>query len=482
LFTEDAVALQMSDGVRLDASVLVPDGPAPSGGFPALVLVHGHGDDGNKSMPLARWGRRHAGRGYAVVAYSVRGQGASEGLSFHLGARELFDLLEVLTWTRRSLPVNPAKVGLVGSSQGGWHAWMAAAFDPDLAVAIPQNIFVDYADFAVSDGCLSRWFFTRTMRRRVLSAGLQDLARSWAIAGEWDRLRTWLSPFSPRVHAARIRCPILAIHGWHDQGMPADPVIDLVRALPGPRRLIVGGGGHDGVDVEDAARLRTDEEDRWIDGWLRGDGVVAAPFRYTAWPGWGHVEADRVPSGAEQTLWLRAGGALMGDPPDAPCTHAHLAHQPRVRGYGLADALDDDLAGAADAWGGDPITWTGAPLERPISVLGGPTTRLFLQSDRPAHQVAVTLLDVAPDGSAQRVTWGHHGTRAAVAGQVRPVDVRLRAVAWTFAAGHRLRLVVSANDPSSVFPWFERYVLRVHQDPGLASRVTLPLAGAGAAS
>ena len=222
--TETAFWLTMNDGVRLDAQAVLPDGSPPGGLFSGVILVHGHGEDGSKATTLER-ARDLADRGYVALCYSVRGQGGSEGLSFHLGVRELFDLQEVVGWALGNLPIHPDRLGVCGSSQGGWHSWMAAAHCPQVATVVPQNIFVDFADFAVPNGALSSWFFTRTMRRRVMSAGLQDLARDWAVSGEWDRLREWLRPMSPRHFVDRIRCPVLMIHGWHDVGMPANGLL-----------------------------------------------------------------------------------------------------------------------------------------------------------------------------------------------------------------------------------------------------------------
>ena len=200
MISETFWPIRVSDGVTLDASFVAPAGPHPPGGWPAVLLVHGHGEDGSKAMTLDR-GRRLAGRGIAALCLTVRGQGASEGLSFHLGARELFDLLEVIDALMARPDIDAERVAVCGSSQGGWHSWMAACWHPRVKTCVPENIFVDYADFAVSDGCLSTWFFTRTMRRRVMSAGLQDMARQWAIGGDWERLQAWLSPMSPSVHA-----------------------------------------------------------------------------------------------------------------------------------------------------------------------------------------------------------------------------------------------------------------------------------------
>ncbi len=462
--TEQDQWIAMNDGVRLDATVLVPDGPAPAGGWPAVVLVHGHGDDGSKAMCLVRRGRGYAERGYLVVAYSVRGQGASEGLSFHLGARELFDLQDVVRWSLRELPID--RLGVVGSSQGGWHAWMAAAHCPEVAVAIPMNIFADYAEFAVTDGLLSKWFFTRTMRRRVLTAGLQDLARQWALAGEWDRLREWLRPSSPRLFAERIRCPVMVVHGWYDVGMPANEVLALFERLDVPKRLVIGGGGHDGQDDAAAEAHRRALEHAWLDRWLRdapADG--GAPIEAVVRPGWAHEGFQRLEGSREAVLHLRLGGRLDPQPATVACTHLNVHNRPTDGRYQLIDALADDLDGAAAAG--------------PRAAGGGdaaPRLTLHTVSNRPGFQVHVDLYDVAPAGSATRISRGHHGTRRAEPGRHLAVEISLRTIAYDLAAGHHLRLVLANADPAHAFPFFEGFTARVLVDPAHPSRLTVPLA------
>ena len=135
---EQEAWVTMNDGVRLDASVWTPDGAAPADGWPAVLLVHGHGDAGNKAAmrPLAE---HYRDRGYLTAGYSVQGQGGSEGLSFHMGAREIFDLQDVIDWVLAEWPVHPDKLGVVGSSQGGWHAYMAAAHHRQVATVAPQK-------------------------------------------------------------------------------------------------------------------------------------------------------------------------------------------------------------------------------------------------------------------------------------------------------------------------------------------------------
>ena len=79
-----------SDGVRLEATLALPDSGAPADGFPAVVLIHGYG--GNKDE-MGLFSNYLVSLGYGSLTYSVRGQGKSGGLSTTMGPRETQDLL-----------------------------------------------------------------------------------------------------------------------------------------------------------------------------------------------------------------------------------------------------------------------------------------------------------------------------------------------------------------------------------------------------
>ena len=470
--------LVVSDGVTLDASLVQPDGEPPAGGWPAVLLIHGHGEDGTKASTLER-GRRLAGRGILTVSLTVRGQGASEGVSFHLGARELFDLLEVIDRVMAHPDVNADRVAVCGSSQGGWHSWMAACWHPRVRTVVPENIFVDYADFAVPDGCLSTWFFTRTMRRRVMSAGLQDMARQWAIAGEWDRLQAWLSPMSPSVHAGRIQCPVLVIHGWHDLGMPTNPILRTLERLASPWHLAVGGGGHDGQDDAVALAERTRLVDDWLDHQLLGVGSPP-PATHITWvtrPGWEHHSAPVFRPDRWIKLHLRHGGTLSAQPATAPTPNLNITHVPRDPGYDLAYALHHDLAGSLEAWPREEVRFDAPPQAHALELRGAPRFVLHLLPERPWLQVHAELWDVAPDGTATRISRGQWGTRGAVPGRHLTVAIEGRTVAWRVEPGHHTRVIIADQDPQHVVPEYRPYRARLFVDDERPSGVELPVVG-----
>ncbi|MDA0338120.1 MAG: alpha/beta fold hydrolase [bacterium] len=478
-FIESQTWLVMNDGARLDASVLLPTGAGPEGGWPAVLLVHGHGDTGCKVSCLPR-ARRLVARGYAVVAYSVRGQGASEGLCFHMGPREIFDLQDVVAWMLHSCPVDPERLAVCGSSQGGWHAYMAAIHCPQVATVVPENIFTDYASFVVRDGCLNRWFFTRTMRRRIMTAGFQELARQWALAGEWDLLRAWMQERSPLNFAERIRCPVFIVHGWHDVGMPPNDVVEMFARLQVDRKLYLGAGGHDGIEDESARQMREDLVDRWLDHWLQGidTGIMdEPPVTVACRPGWEHVSLPGIPQGqAEQVLHLCVEGRLQADAPTSPTLPSNINNFPLDPEYGLAQALRDDMAGVAAALAREEIVFDGDVLGDDLLILGAPVAELHILPNRADVQVHIELYDVDGKGGSVLICRGHHGTRTAAAGGHLLVAVTAATIHYRLSAGHRLRLVVTNYNTTFAFPFFSQSCTRLFHDDERPSHLTLPLA------
>ena len=475
---EKEVQIRMNDGVHLDASVCTPEGTKPDNGYPGILLVHGHGDAGSKASTIGQ-GRRFAERGYLTVCYSVRGQGSSEGLTFHMGPRELFDLQDVITWILQEQPVDPERLGVVGSSQGGWHAHMAAAHDSRIATAVPQNIFTQYDEFAVHNGCLTKWFFNRTMRRRIMSAGFQDLVRRWAVEGRWDLIREWVRPRSPLIFAERVRCPVLIVHGWHDVGMPPNEVLELYNRLAVPKKLYLGGGGHDGEDNPAAGTLRQDLIDRWLDHWLMGDanGIMDEPaITYARRPGWEHGTVSDLPPGdVEEKLYLHPEGKLLDSKPGGPDTHGNVNNVLMKDGYDLGSAIADQMEGVPAALAHESTTFQSDPVTDAKEILGSPVAQLHMLVNGPSLQVVVDLVDSSPKGEERLITRGHFGTRSADPGRHMVVEIEMRTIGYVLPEGHRLFLRVSNYDTTYAFPYFEPFCARLYHGAKRSSSVRIPI-------
>jgi uncharacterized protein len=125
------------------------------------------------------------------------------------------------------------------------------------------------------------------------------------------------------------------------------------------------------------------------------------------------------------------------------------------------------------------LTWESDPLVERLELLGAPEVELRLSVDRPAALLAVRLVDVAPDGSASRVTYGllnlahrdgHERPRPLPPGEPLAVRLALRHAAWAVPAGHWLRLAVSTAYWPIAWPSPEPVTLSV-----LGGAVDLPV-------
>ncbi|WMJ68826.1 alpha/beta fold hydrolase [Stenotrophomonas sp. 24(2023)] len=116
--------------------------PAGDGRKPAVILCHGF--CGIQDLLLPDFANAFANAGFVTVTFDYRGFGASEGERGRLvPALQIEDILTVIGWTRSLPQVDPARIGLWGTSLGGGHVFGAAARDGDIRGIVSQLGFAD---------------------------------------------------------------------------------------------------------------------------------------------------------------------------------------------------------------------------------------------------------------------------------------------------------------------------------------------------
>ncbi|TFV56039.1 CocE/NonD family hydrolase [Mycobacterium sp. PS03-16] len=206
----------------------------------------------------------------------------------------------------------------------------------------------------------------------------------------------------------------------------------------------------------------------WFDHWLKGrnTGITdGEPIRYAlpgADDGW-HT-ADRWPPAPARLreLALRADGGLDDDEGDPG------ARQYMTLGAGLGRVTPSAIDPPAR------LEWTSAPLPTPLDVVGDIELQLVASATAADTAWMVTLCDVGPDGTVDDVTagWLRAGLRQVDEEASRPgapvlpcrtamavpigddVTYRIPLVpnARRFAAGHRIRLVLTSDDQDPATP------------------------------
>jgi len=116
----------------LSGSLFLPPGPGPHA---AIVLTQGSGaQDRYDALPFAWFLVCH---GIAVLSYDKRGVGSSTGDWQQSSFNDLADdALAAVHLLQQDSRVLPSKIGIMGVSQGGWIAPLAAARSKDVAFIV----------------------------------------------------------------------------------------------------------------------------------------------------------------------------------------------------------------------------------------------------------------------------------------------------------------------------------------------------------
>ncbi|MET1004347.1 MAG: alpha/beta fold hydrolase [Propionibacteriaceae bacterium] len=503
--------------VSIDVSLFTTD---PGQARPAIVLAHGFGGTKADSAGTARLLARD---GYTVITYTARGFGTSGG-RIHLNnpayegadAKRLIDL--AATRPEVTHTGNDPVIGFAGGSYGGSISLLAAGLDRRVDAIAPaftwnsltQALFPQYATSGTAQSLADvrpvgtagvfkqRWaslFFlgggggagaggdsgaSSSLCGRfapALCRGYLDAAQSGRpSAALLTQLRkSDLGPVLPNVTA-----PTLLIHGEQDTLFPLDQADANLRGLPAatPAKMEWVTGGHDaGIDID---ALVPDLES-WFGRYLKRDGSppdttfrVSVPqttlvdvgqaddpdiLMSPAYPGRGSVlETQPLALTGEKQTFISPPGGTPAALTNLPGTGGALSTLSSVGGYGLG------------VLPGQSATFTSAPLDQPLTLVGSGSIQLALTSSQTDATLFASLWDLGPDIESGSST-APGGVRTApgtavlpglgvapvrvdglTPGQSTAVQVTLPPIAQQIPVGHRVQVVISSTDQAYAVP------------------------------
>lgn len=275
-FTEKEIRIEYDDShkrpVTITGSLAVPTTPMPQGGYPAVVLVSGSGQQDRNSevfchKPFLVWAEYLAQHGIASLRYDDRGIGGSGG---ELTTATTFDFAEdaeqVFNFLRRQKDINARKTGIMGHSEGGVIAPIVASHNKKVGFVVllagpgssGKDVLLQQNDAILR---LSGIEDENLLRTRLIcldsiySLDTVTLARIIGIverntanlnAEQIDTIglnrkslfplttqlaQPWFQTFiklNPKEILNKVRCPILAINGGKDCQVLAGPNLEAI--------------------------------------------------------------------------------------------------------------------------------------------------------------------------------------------------------------------------------------------------------------
>lgn len=508
--------ITLSDGTRLAARIWMP-ASAQADPVPAVLEFLPYR---KRSGTEARDDSTYpvfAAAGIAGVRVDIRGSGESEGvIDGEYTPLELADAAEIIGWIAAQ-PWSNGKVGMMGISWGGFNCLQVAAMRPPAlkaVISIASTVDRYNDDIHYKNGChLSAqlsWAATMLAYQsrcpdpelvgdRWREMWLQRLNDEPYFMEEWlshQRRDAFWKHGSIGEDFDAVELPSLVIAGWAD-GYRNTPLM-AVQGMGARSKAIIGPWVHKYPHFA-WPKPRADfhaEAIRWWNRWLRDepngaedlpqvrayilDAIRPMPRRdhdagrWIAKDTWTPPEILRL-HGPDLTTTASLGGTVyLRSPLDSGTSS----------GEWFTLKPDAELPQDQRADDAGSLLFQTTTLSEPLDLLGRPAVTLRLACDDDVANLAARLVDVHPDGTSTRISYGvlnlahrdsNENPQPMPHGQMTQVALVLDACGYRLRPGHKLRLALATSYWPTILP--------APTDPGLtidtgSVMLDLPLLGA----
>jgi putative CocE/NonD family hydrolase len=460
--------IAMRDGVRLYTQVFAPSPAADALPIIFIRTPYGVGDlDSarlNASLPEL------AGDRYIFVMQDIRGRFKSEGSFVMLrqprdrndkaAIDESTDTYDTIEWLLHNVPLNNGRVGMAGTSYGGWLTVMGA-LDPHPALhaavpaASPADMWIgddfhhngafrlsygfEYAysmesskQFTSPSGVVDRmdvydWYLglgpLSNIKEKVLRTKLptwEDFVNHPDYDAFWKR-----QAFAPWLN--KVNVPTLNVAGWWDQEDFYGPlkIYDLLEKHDQKNQnfLIVGPWNHGGWSRGEGKKLgriefgsatgefyRREVLARFMAFHLKGEGKLDLPEALTFRTGsneWVRHDSWPPKDSKERKLYFQAGRKLSFDPPPAGNVAAFDSYVSDPDNPVPYRPRPIELNAGWTTWlvedqrfvdhRPDVLSWSTEPLAEDLVVSGKIAAHLFASTSGTDSDWIVKVIDVYPE-------------------------------------------------------------------------------------
>lgn len=308
-FNKQTGTRTMSDGTSIAYDLYLPDGTAPTGGWPGVIVLHGLGGSKDDMTTIAS---TFAAHGYAALAYTARGEGTSTGDLGLAGPDEISDERAMFSFFAGLPEVSDTAIGAWGISYGGGQTWNGLAAGIPYKAAEVVETWTDlysalWPQNVAKSGIVLGFAKTVESRSPLIRQYENDAVHSTNLGA----IRAVVAPRSAYSKLSSIKTPVYMFQGRVDYAFDVTQAENGYRLLGGPKKLYVGQFGHTpstfpGPDIAYVLSQGV----AWYDHWLKGDanGIDKTPSvtiaaakgtQRTSYPALPKTEALVMHSGAK---------------------------------------------------------------------------------------------------------------------------------------------------------------------------------------
>jgi len=499
--------LTLTDGTRLDCTKFYPDGSPPQSGWPCIIICHGYGLTKYDGMD---WAEEFADEEFYSFVYSMRGQGASTGLSNLISTTEMNDLMQVIQYVKNDQNTNDNRIGIIGASQGGILPFMAACNGANIRCIIPSHAAPDFASSWIENGSIKMtllWTvsYAPSIVRYNSTVGR---FRSWILSSQrdkWDSLAYFMPvnrDFMNRVSSCQI--PVLACNAWQDKFFNTAGMINAAALLQSPFRVYWGAVyGHGSDESDPEFEFQSDLISDWLDYWLKNvqNGVLNPLYKFTYastrfpriynwWTFQRFTSPTWPPSGISNVrLYFHPGNTLLLEQYTGSQPSTSFLNDIRDPNLTMEAAVNYEFTGQVfeSKFVKTTLDFTTPTLLQDSRLVGIPKINLFYSSDADLCQYNFQIWEVRPNNDMKLVTRANWTDRYYTTNSIKQKLINGVAHSHIFRQGNRIRITVTNLDNHDddeflrtnphVLPVLKRAANRIYVNNASRSYIELPMIG-----
>jgi dienelactone hydrolase len=193
------------------------------GKLPVVISIPGM--DSFKETGVALANDRWMARGVAVLAIDGPGQYESPLLGVYVSMQNWIDVGPVVAdWLLQRPEIDPAKIGVTGTSFGSFFGTIMAANEPRIAATAGASTSLEPGCHTIFEEA------SPTFKKRFM--WMSDFT-------DEDKFDAFIKTLTWEGHVEKIRSPYLVVAGEADELSPLEHTERMIRTMTGPRQLVV---------------------------------------------------------------------------------------------------------------------------------------------------------------------------------------------------------------------------------------------------